>query len=321
MRCSDYRIADIASKDTCFNAVASAFGLSSVTMLQVNGIGFNGCAYNNASGVLLYSETPAATPETNTAVVELQYLCDGVATTTTTLTETHTTATTTTTTGLFAMLEGDTRCFDHGVPDITSQDTCFNTAVHYVGLVGISTVEVNNFGFSGCVYNTAANVLLYGVTPSLNSADNVQQPAFRYVCNGIPTTTSTATTATMVTGPLTSTATTTATHTTTTASTTTKVYSKLSGGQRCYNRQITDVLSQEECFGPAAQAAGLDGQPTLELNSLGFSGCIYNTASGTLLFGMDSGVTPATTGVQQTWEYICIGVAKSLFPFPVSVFP
>mmetsp|Transcript_53346 Transcript_53346/g.128414 ORF Transcript_53346/g.128414 Transcript_53346/m.128414 type:complete len:343 (-) Transcript_53346:87-1115(-) len=308
-RCWDFKIADITSQEECFNTAAPSLGLNSTAKLRIDGIGFNGCAYSNTSGVLMYSETHTATRETNTVPSSLEYLCDGIPTTTGTSTVTATTRTTTSTSAVFSMLQGGSNCWDHGIPDVLSQDVCFSLAASYYGLADITVVALDNLGFSGCLYNTASNVVMFGVTTSLLAEDNMKQPAIRYICNGIEVTTSTQT--------ATSTTTVTAISATTTAvtTTTTKRYSKLAGDWNCWNYNLEAVTSQEECFGPAAGAVGLEGHEMVVRNEEGFSGCVHNSTSGALMYGTTLGVTPETTAVRPNFEYICIGVAP-LFQFP-----
>jgi len=300
-KCTDYHIPDVPSKEECFSIAAPALGLSSALKMQINGIGFNGCAFNTVANILIYSVTPAATPDTHMVLPTLQYICNGVPTTTTTATTTATTGTSTSTSAIFAKLGPGSRCSDEGVPDVPSKEACFNAAMGVVGLGGTMAMELNNLGFTGCVFNSAANMLMYGTTTGVSSESNMKLPTFEYVCNGIPTTTTT-TTATM----------TATTMTTTTATTTTAVYTKMMAGQRCGN--IPAVPSKEACFGAAASYVGLSGKLTIEVNFMGFTGCVYNAFAGVLMYGVTPGITPATTMALPTLEYVCEGFAPPLFP-------
>jgi len=292
-KCNDYRIPEVPSKDACFGAAALSIGLTGTVKMQLDGIGFNGCAYNVVANVLIYSVTPAATPATHLALPTLQYICNGAPTTTTTATTTATTATSTTTTGLFAKLGPSSRCSDEGVPEVLSKEACFGAALHTVGLGGTATMELNNIGFSGCVYNAAADMLIYGITPGVTSPSNMKLDTFEYLCSGIPTTTTT---------------------TTSTATTTTVVYTRLPPGRRCADRSLPAVPSREACFGAAASAAGLAGRFHVEVNWIGFTGCVYNGVAGILMYGVTPGVTPATTMALPHFEYLCGGEASPLYP-------
>jgi len=300
-KCADYHIPDLLSKEECFNVAAPALGFSSALKVQIDGIGFNGCAFNTVANILIYSVSPAATPETHPALPTMRYICNGVPTTTTTATMTATSGTTTTTSGMFAKLGPGSRCSDQGVPDVPSKEACFDAAMHWVGLAGTSTMELNNLGFSGCVFNSVANIVMYGLTPGVTSASNMKLHTFEYLCNGIPTT-MTTTTATV----------TTSTATTATITTTTAVYTRMPAGQGCGG--IPAVPSKEACFGDAAAGAGLSNAIKLEFDYLGFTGCVYNAGAGILMYGVTPGVTPATTMTGPSFEYICNGLAPPLFP-------
>uniref|UniRef100_A0A7S1RD69 Uncharacterized protein n=1 Tax=Alexandrium catenella TaxID=2925 RepID=A0A7S1RD69_ALECA len=292
-KCDEYKIAEVASKDECFNAAAAALGISTPLKLQINGIGFNGCALNTVANVLIYSVTPAATPATHMTLPTLQYICNGVPTTTMTTTITATTGTSTTTSGIFAKLGPASRCSDEGVPDVPSREACFDAAKHLLGLGDVNAMELNNVGFTGCLFNSAANMMMYGVTQGVPSESNMKLPTFEYVCSGIPTTTTT---------------------TTATVTTTTALYAKLANGQRCSDFGLPGVLSKEACFGAAAAAAGLAGKFQLEVNFMGFSGCVYNSVAGILMYGQTPGVTPATTMAFPHFQYVCDGPAPPLYP-------
>jgi len=291
-RCADYLIPDVASKDECFNTAAAAAGISPLMKMQINGIGFTGCGFNTVANILIYSETPAATPATHVILPTLQYVCNGVPTTTTTTTATASTATTSTTSPNFAKLGPGSRCADEGVPEVPSKEACFKTAGSLTGLGGTSTLEINNVGFTGCVYNIAADMLLWGVTAGVSAETNLKLPSWEYLCNGIPTTTVT---------------------TTTTATTTTIVYTKLPAGQRC-GSPLPAVASKEACFGGAASAAGLAGRFKIEVNFMGFTGCVYNAIAGVLMYGVTPAAPPSASLALPHFEYICIGAAPTLYP-------
>merc|ERR1711879_521909 len=116
----------------------------------------------------------------------------------------------------------------------------------------------------------------------------------------------------MGTATVTATTATTSTATATTATTTTAVYTKMEAGQRCGD--IPAISSKEECFGAAASFVGLGGKLKIEVNFMGFTGCVYNTFAGFVMYGVTPGVTPATTMALPTLEYICDGFAPPLFP-------
>jgi len=325
--CYQFRTPDVSSKDECFNTAALMLGLGSVFKMQVDGAGFNGCVLNTVANILIYSVSPQVTPEASLALPSLEYICSGVPTTTITATSTATTVTTSTSTAVLAKLEPGSRCWDEGVPDITSKDACFS-AVPYVGLSGVKMMQIDNMGFNGCVFNTVDNVLMYGVTHSLSAASSIKLPTFRYICNGIPTSTTT-TTATLTTMTLTSTTFTATTFTTTTFTTTTfttttittatfttttKFYAQVPAGSKCADHQVAAVTSKEECFGSAAAAAGLGGKSTAEINYMGFTGCVYNTAADIVMYGVTPGVTPETSILLPGFVYICNGRIAPLFP-------
>eukprot|EP00415_Alexandrium_ostenfeldii_P002017 UN2017 len=155
---------------------------------------------------------------------------------------------------------------------------------------------LNNIGFTGCVYNSAANLILFGSTAGVSGPDNMQLPNFEYLCNGIPASTVTVTSVLPTT-------------------TTTVGYSKLETGSKCWDKQLPGVASRELCFGAAAASVGLAEKPQLEVNGNGFTGCIFNKLADTVLWGETEGVTPETTMVLPMWEYICTGhVTTPLYP-------
>merc|ERR1712150_219863 len=102
------------------------------------------------------------------------------------------------------------------------------------------------------------------------------------------------------------------TVTTMTGTTTTGMYTKMAAGQRCGD--IPLISSKEACFGAAASSMGLAGKLTIEVNFMGFTGCVYNNVAGVLMYGVTPGITPATTLVLPTLEYICDGFAPPLYP-------
>uniref|UniRef100_A0A7S2ATF3 Subtilisin n=1 Tax=Alexandrium andersonii TaxID=327968 RepID=A0A7S2ATF3_9DINO len=291
--CDDFKIPDIGSKDECFNAAATALGISTPLKLQIDGVGFNGCAFNTVANALIYSVTPGATAANHASLPTLQFICNGVATTTTTVTTTATTGTTTTTSGIFAKLGGGSRCSDEGVPDVLSKEACFSAAQHLLGLGGATAMELNNVGFTGCLFNSAANMMMYGTTPGVSSEANLKLPTFEYVCSGIPTTTTT---------------------TTATLTTTTVAFTRLGAGQRCSDQSIPSITSKEACFGAAASAVGLGQKFKLEVNFMGFTGCVYNAIAGFVMYGETPGVTAANTLAFPHFQYLCDGHAAALFP-------
>lgn len=354
--CWDYRIPDVASKDECFGVAASTLGLSGAIKLQINGLSFSGCAFNSAANLLIFSESSAVTAQTSVGMPTLQFICNGIPTTTTTFTRTESTATTTTTSGLFTKLEPGSSCWDQGIPDVDSEEACFDVSVHYVGLPSVRTMRLDNIGFSGCVYNNAANILMYGLSIGVNSESSMKLPSFQYVCHGLPatslatsstssatamanqvastttsstatasstttttvttttTTTMTTTTTTTATTTMTTTTVTTTTMTTTTLSTSTRtaVYTKLEGGAKCVDYQMAGVDSKEACFSMAAHSIGLGSVLQMELDGIGFTGCIYNTVANILMYGTTNGVTPETTLTMPNFEYVCYGMPSFL---------
>jgi len=288
-KCSDYLIHDVATKDDCFNAAASMVGIGEMKKLQINGVGFNGCAVNTVAKILIWSVSPDATPDTSVALPTLEYICDGVPTTplTTTMLLT-TTVLTTTTRGVYTRLQGGSTCHSYGVPDVSDSTMCFELAAASVGLAGERKMELDNIGFTGCVFNSAANVLLYGATSNANGESNLVLPNFEYLCNGIPQTSMTATTVSSTTS-------------------TTIAYSMLTGGAKCWDEQLPNVGSREECFGEAAQALGLVGKPQMEVHGNGFTGCLFNSVANALLWGETAGVTPQSTLALPMWQYVCMG--------------
>jgi len=162
---------------------------------------------------------------------------------------------------VYSKLEVNMRCRDFHIPDVTSQDACFGSAAESVGLENKAKLQLDHMGFTGCVFNTVAKVIMFGASTGITSENTPAFSSWQYLCNGVPTTTTSAT--------RTTTATTTASLTMTT---TTALYAKLEGGARCSDYNIPDVDSKEACFGAAMSAVDLHGIPTYELNYLGFSG-------------------------------------------------
>jgi len=297
-KCFDYLVPEVASKDDCFNAAASALGLGGAQKVQINGIGFTGCAFNTVANLLIFSESHSAIPSTHVSLPSLQYICNGIPTTTIT-----STVTTTTTSGVFAKLGPNSRCADEGVPEVLSKELCFDMAGSVVGIANFAKKELNNMGFSGCVYNSGAQLLVYGVTPGVAAEENMKLPTFEYICNGIPTTTTTSTTTA-----------TTQTVTLTTSTTTTKVYARLAAGQKCGDFQMPAVTSKEACFGRAAALAGLAGMAQAEVNFMGFTGCVFNDVAGLLMYGVTPGVSPEQSLALSHFVYLCEGHAPPLYP-------
>uniref|UniRef100_A0A7S4VPW8 Uncharacterized protein n=1 Tax=Alexandrium monilatum TaxID=311494 RepID=A0A7S4VPW8_9DINO len=294
-KCTDYLTQNVQSKDECFNAAAPAAGLGDLQKLEIDGIGFNGCARNTVANVVIYSVSPAVTPETSMTLPTLEYICDGVPQTTTVG---LTTFTTTPTPEPFTRTAGGETCGGIGVPDVLSKEKCFGDALLATGLAGIRTMELDNIGFTGCVHNDAARMVLFGESDGVSGDANLRLPNFRYLCDGLPTT-----------------QTSTLTLTVSTTTSTTLAYTKLRGGQRCWDHQLPDVASRELCFGRAAAAVGLGDKPTLWVDGNGFTGCLYNSVAGTVLWGVSDGVTPQTTLALPMWEYLCAGlVTMPIFP-------
>mmetsp|Transcript_81535 Transcript_81535/g.225817 ORF Transcript_81535/g.225817 Transcript_81535/m.225817 type:complete len:522 (-) Transcript_81535:20-1585(-) len=91
--CADYKIADLASADECFNDALPYLGLTNPT-ISLNGLGFTGCILNTDANTVLFS---ISTGGEGATAGNWKYICKGTATTTTT-TSTTTTQTSTTTT-------------------------------------------------------------------------------------------------------------------------------------------------------------------------------------------------------------------------------
>jgi len=301
MRCRDFRIPDVTSQHGCFGEAADSVGLGSRPKLQLDHMGFTGCVFNTVAGILMFGTSTGLTSENTPAFNSWQYLCNGVPTTTTSATHT-TTATTvvsltaSTTTALYTKLEAGARCSDYKIPDVGSKAECFSTAMSIVGLHSIPTYRLDYLGFSGCVLNVAANVVMYGVTPGVPRERNRALPMWQFICNGIPTTTTTTTSATVV----------------TTTSTSTKQYVKLDNGLRCVGQHLQAISSKEACFASKTFIGPVAG--AYDLNGLGFTGCIFNAASNTLLYGVTPGATPETTLTMQSWHYICEASPHMMFP-------
>jgi len=299
MRCRDFYIPDVTSQDACFGEAANAVELKDKPKLLLNHMGFTGCVFNTVAKIVMFGASTGITSENTPAFSSWQYLCNGVPTTTTSATHT-TTATTatsltsTTTTARYAKLEGGARCSDYSIPDVDSKEACFGTAMSAVGLHGIPTFKLDYLGFSGCMLNVVASVVIYGVTPGVVGEKNKALPVWQFICNGIPTTTTTTT------API------------TTTSTSTKQYVRLDGGLRCADQQLQAVSSKEACFAAKTLLGSVAG--AYHLNGLGFTGCIFNAASNMLLYGETPGTTPETTMTLQIWHYVCEAGPRRLFP-------
>lgn len=291
----DYKILDVLSKEDCFGAAASMTGLEEKKKMELHHMGFSGCVFNIAADLLMYGLSDGITTETTPPFGSWQYLCDGVPTTTSTQTSTgtstsRTSTSATSTTGPYSKLDGGAICADYRLPDVDSRDACFGIAMTSVGLGGVPTVELNFMDFSGCLFNAEANMVMYGVSPG-NSRNKASQ-SWQYMCLGFPTTTTTATALT--------------------TSTAKAPYTKLSGGYRCFDHGLVDLDSEEACFAVVnAPGLGLDGAGTQRLDSVGFTGCIFNAEGNVVMFGATDGVTPQTTRTLPLWQYICT-VAKDV---------
>jgi hypothetical protein len=304
MVCRDFHIPDVTARDACFGDAANSVGLGGKLKLHLNHMGFTGCVFNTVANAIMFGASTGITSENTPAFRSWQYLCNGVPTTTTSATRTTTVTTTTvstatsrtktTTTALYAKLEGGVRCSEYKIPDVDSKEACFGTAMSAVGLHGVPTFQLDYLGFSGCLHNTVANIVMYGVTPGVPRERNQALSVWQFICNGIPTTTTTTTAAI------------------TTTSTTQKQYVKLDGGLRCVDQQLQAVLSKEECFAARALIGSVAG--TINLDGLGFTGCIFNSAANMLLYGVTPGTTPETTMTMPVWQYICEASPRVMFP-------
>merc|ERR1719510_2336602 len=107
-------------------------------------------------------------------------------------------------------------------------------------------------GFSGCVFNTAADLLMYGLSDGITSEITPPFGAWQYLCDGVPTTTTTGTS----TGTSTS-------GTSTSATVTKGPYSRLDGDTICADHGLPDVTSRDACFGAAMASVGLGSVSTL----------------------------------------------------------
>mmetsp|Transcript_136362 Transcript_136362/g.423721 ORF Transcript_136362/g.423721 Transcript_136362/m.423721 type:complete len:556 (-) Transcript_136362:57-1724(-) len=217
--CADYSINGIGSEAECFNAAKNAVGLSGLVTFSLNSSGFNGCIYNVDANLVLFGHSA-----TSLALSSWRYICDGVPTTTTTTTTTATTVTTTTvtlpavTSDVYSLINHFENCAEYQLPDVDNSSECFDKARLYVGLSAVQAFELPGMGFTGCVYHTQNNYVLYGVQAGSTGGTS---GAYKYICKGLATTTSTFTATSTVTTTTSSTATTTATSTTSTTSSTT----------------------------------------------------------------------------------------------------
>lgn len=192
--------------------------------------------------------------------------------------------------GQFSLLNAGSECSDYYIPDVPSESVCFSTAQTAVGLAGVSTFRLDGAGFNGCVYNVEANLLMYGT-----STQTVKLNSWRYVCNGVATTTTTTTVST-------------STVTTTTVTLMLDGFSLINHFETCAEYKISDIDNVNECFDVARPFVGLASLPTLQLDGMGFTGCVYNTAGNLILFGNTSGVVGA---VSSFYRYICRGFATT----------
>mmetsp|Transcript_3650 Transcript_3650/g.10022 ORF Transcript_3650/g.10022 Transcript_3650/m.10022 type:complete len:522 (-) Transcript_3650:77-1642(-) len=191
----------------------------------------------------------------------------------------------------YSRLNAGSLCSDYKIDDVVSQNECFVVAAGQLGLTGIPTLAVDGLGFSGCVYNTEGNYLMYGTS----SDDGLVLSVWEYICNGIPTTTTTTTTTP---GP-----------------TTTRLvidylagYSLIDHFETCADYKIFDVPTAQECFTEALPYLGIVDVAPIALDGLGFTGCVYNTASLRVLFSVTTGVSGTTSGF---FKYICKGTATT----------
>jgi len=80
-------------------------------------------------------------------------------------------------------------------------------------------------------------------------------------------------------------------------------YSKLPSGELCEDYLIPPVTSKDQCFNTALAYLGMSGTPTLEINEVQFTGCVYNKGAGIVMYGVSSGDNARVS----SWEYICNG--------------
>mmetsp|Transcript_8042 Transcript_8042/g.18497 ORF Transcript_8042/g.18497 Transcript_8042/m.18497 type:complete len:492 (+) Transcript_8042:72-1547(+) len=80
-------------------------------------------------------------------------------------------------------------------------------------------------------------------------------------------------------------------------------WSLLPAGSLCTDYQIPSATSAAECFTVAAPAVSLSGKATLEMNGLGFTGCVYNPEADTVMYGVST--NPGSFG---SIQHICNGI-------------
>lgn len=192
---------------------------------------------------------------------------------------------------VYSLLNPGSKCSDYVIGDVLTQNDCFTTAATQLGLGSVPTLQLDGVGFTGCVYNTDANVIMFGT-----STDQLTLSSWQYICDGIPTTTTTTTT------------TVTTVITTTISTVYTDIFSLIPFHENCAYYKIPDVISSSECFDEARPYVGLGAVPSLALDGMGFSGCVYNPGGNLVLYGQTSGVSGATSSV---YKYICKGLATT----------
>eukprot|EP00420_Gonyaulax_spinifera_P035981 CAMPEP_0197876094 /NCGR_PEP_ID=MMETSP1439-20131203/5165_1 /TAXON_ID=66791 /ORGANISM="Gonyaulax spinifera, Strain CCMP409" /LENGTH=477 /DNA_ID=CAMNT_0043495363 /DNA_START=106 /DNA_END=1536 /DNA_ORIENTATION=- len=193
--------------------------------------------------------------------------------------------------GVWTLLPSGSLCTDYQIPSATSAAECFTVAAPAVSLSGKATLEMNGLGFTGCVYNPEADTVMYGVSTNPGSFGSIQ-----HICNGIPTTTITTTMTTTTTQP-------------TTLVGGSGIYTEIDFHLACIaDFKVPDIGSAADCFGPAATYLGYQGMDTLELNGLGFTGCVHNYQANKLIY------SETINGVGQTsyvYKYLCDGLATT----------
>lgn len=271
-KCADFGLPDVASKEECFATAAPAVGLgaSMVRKLELNGVGFNGCVHNIVEDSVIWSVSPGVSRDKSLALSTLQHICLG--------------SPPSPERRSFARLKAGSVCAEQGVADVASSEACFGPAAAGNLLGGKKTMVLNNLGFSGCVFNSAADALLFGRTEGVGGAGNMRQRGFEYLCEGRP-------------GDLER-----EVQTTTIAP---MSYERLPGGTKCWERVLAGIFSKEGCFGDAVRALGLEGARQAELHNRGFTGCLYDAEDRAVYWGVTEGLTPQSTAVLPTWEYLC----------------
>merc|ERR1719245_501427 len=92
-------------------------------------------------------------------------------------------------------------------------------------------------------------------------------------------------------------------------------YVLLHANTHCHNNGLFDITDASQCFNGAGPLVGLSGLMTMQIDNIGFTGCIYNTAgTGTVMFGMTNWVTPETTHTLGNWQYVCKRNALVVYP-------